>query len=91
MIKRILNRLLWPFARLVYLVQSNPARTVIGLTLFVVAGDTLAVRLVYAQKHYGGEAISRVLDQYIALLKNIGSDPERDLSSLMSETRVSST
>ena len=55
------------------------------LTLFVVTGETLALRLVYEQKLYGKPAIDEALHRYTALLENIQANPDQELRSLHSE------
>ena len=54
------------------------------LTLFVVVGETLAVRLVYSRQRFGREAISRFLGHYVTLLDCLCADPRQDLDSLIS-------
>lgn len=54
------------------------------LTLFVVTGQDLELRLVFARSSFSEDFISRVLDRYTRLLNHICSDSERKLGELIS-------
>jgi hypothetical protein len=53
------------------------------LTVFVVAGETMAMRLVYSRRHFTRESVSLLLDRYGVLLDRVCADPEQPLRDLL--------
>jgi amino acid adenylation domain-containing protein len=58
------------------------------VTLFVVAGERMALRLVYSRRLFTPEAVALLLDRYGALLDGICADPEQPLRDLLSRPHV---
>jgi aryl carrier-like protein len=62
-----------------------------ALTLFVVAGKQLSVRLVYDKRRYALETVRKLLDEYLQILRSIVENPEQRLGGVVGSLDAAAT